>query len=301
MTGPVPTTGAIPPLGVVLPQVEGGFDELAEVAAGVERAGAGAVWLTDHLYWHGPAVDVVGALPIVAQATSHCLVGPCVLQLPLRATAATAKSMAYLDHLAPGRVVVGVGVGEHRAEYDAAGLGPIFEHRGMLLDAGIADLRAAWSGGLSSSGPFGSDADGRFTMAPARPLPVWVGGRSERARRRAAALGDGWIPHLCRLDWYAAQMPLLHADLAAAGRAEVPFVRGALLAVSVDGVEPDIDPLAWLGNLYGLDPQAFARVLVRGTADEVGATLTRFRQAGADHLALMVAGHDPTAHLAALS
>jgi alkanesulfonate monooxygenase SsuD/methylene tetrahydromethanopterin reductase-like flavin-dependent oxidoreductase (luciferase family) len=281
----------LPGLGLVLPRITGGADGIAAVAAAAEGAGAAAVWLTDHLFWTGPALDVIGALPLVAQATSTCTIGPLVLQLPLRSTAATAKSMSFLSTLAPARVVVGVGVGEHEAEYEAAGLGDAYRRRGALLDEGIADLRRAWSG---AAGPTG------LAMEPSADLPIWVGGRSERARRRAAAAGDGWVPHLCRAGWFAEQMAALDDDLAAAGRSSTAFARGALVAVSVDGVEPEVDPLAWLGDLYSLPPSAFGRALARGTADEVRAELEHFTDAGASHVALMVAGNDPVAHLAAL-
>jgi alkanesulfonate monooxygenase SsuD/methylene tetrahydromethanopterin reductase-like flavin-dependent oxidoreductase (luciferase family) len=239
---------------------------------------------------------------LLAAATERCTVGPCVLQLPLRSAVATAKAMAFADDVSGGRVVVGVGAGEHEAEYAAAGLADRFHHRGRLLDEGIDELRAAWS----RSGPEGGDTgdgggdpgDGSFTMAPARVLPVWVGGRSERARRRAVARGDAWIPHLCRPSWFERRMPDLDADLDRAGRDPASLVRAAVVAVSVDGVEPDVDPTAWLGDLYASDPRTFARVLARGSATQVAAEVDRFRRAGAQHVTLFVAGDHPADHLA---
>ena len=277
----------LPALGVVLPRVTAAT--VAAQAAEAESAGAGAIWLTDHLFWHEPTIDVVTALPLALAATERCIVGPGVLQLPLRATAATAKSMAFLDALAPGRVVVGVGVGEHEAEYEAAGLADRYHRRGRLLDAAIDDLRAGWR------------REGDLAMAPSRTLPIWVGGRSEPARRRAAVRGDGWFPHLCRPSWFAGQAALLDQDLEVAGRAGAPFARAAVVAVSVDGVEPDVDPLGWLGSLYRLPPRVFGRVLVTGSPDEVATELHRFREAGAHHVAAMVAGDRPAEHLAALA
>ncbi|HRW36843.1 MAG: LLM class flavin-dependent oxidoreductase [Acidimicrobiales bacterium] len=261
------------------------------LAAAAEAAGASAVWLTDHQRWHRPCVDVIGGLHAVAAATSRCRLGPCVLQLPLRDLAGTAKSMAYLGALAGDRLVVGVGVGEHRREYELCGHGDRFARRGRLLDAGIAELRERWA-------PSGDDE--RLVLAPTATPPIWVGGRSAAARRRAAQLGDGWIPHLCRADWFAAEVPRLAADVRAAGRDGEAFTRAAAVAVFVEEVEPETDPHAWLGRLYDLPPATFARAVVRGTATQVVSELDAFAAAGADHLALVVAGDRPVDHLRAV-
>jgi alkanesulfonate monooxygenase SsuD/methylene tetrahydromethanopterin reductase-like flavin-dependent oxidoreductase (luciferase family) len=281
------------PVGVVLVDEPrpGGWASLGPVAAELEAAGADAVWLTDHLFWHGSAVDVIGGLHAVAAATRTCTIGPCVLQLPLRHVASTAKSLGYLASLAPDRLVVGVGVGEHEAEYRAAQMLHRFDRRGPLLDAGIDELRRLLAGEV--------DADG-LALTPAAPLPIWVGGRSHHARRRAARRGDGWIPHLCRADWFAEQMPLLDADLAAEGRSTDAIARAAVVAVAVDGIEPEVDPCAWLGRLYDLPPKAFERVVARGSAAQIAEELEAFEASGATHLTLVIAGDRQADHLAAV-
>lgn len=262
----------------------------AQTAARAEAAGASALWVTDHLVWHRPSPDPMAALALVAAATERCHLGPLVLQLPLRDTAPCAKSLAFLDHLAPGRVVVGVGVGEHRSEYEAAGVGSRYERRGRLLDEAINVLRSTWAEGAAHG----------LAPAPRAPLPIWVGGRSAAARRRAARLGDGWVPHLCRPEWFAEQVAALDADLAAVGRRPAEVRRGVVVAVSVDGIEPTVDPAAWMGRLLGAPPSAFERVLARGGAPAVAAAVARYRSAGAAHVALLVAGDRPVDHLEAL-
>lgn len=264
-------------------------DSLVDDAAALDALGVDAIWLTDHLYWHEPTVDVIGALALVAHATERCRLGPGVLQLPLRSAAAVAKSMAFLDRLAPGRVVVGVGVGEHRGEYEAAHRGPAYGRRGRVLDRDIARLREAWAGG----------EDG-YALLPARPLPIWVGGRSGASLRRAATLGDGWFPHLCTPDWYAAHRARLDGALAEHGRDPAEVRRGVLVAAAVEGVEPGLDPAAWLGSLYRLDPGRFGHVLVHGSAARILEAIAAYEQAGAEHVALMIAGDRPVDHVAAL-
>ncbi|MEO6987248.1 MAG: LLM class flavin-dependent oxidoreductase, partial [Aquihabitans sp.] len=154
-----------------------------------------------------------------------------------------------------------------------------------LLDEGIVELRRAWA------------QAGDLTMAPARNLPVWVGGRSERARRRAATLAEGWIPHLTPLSWFAKQQDLLTADLETAGRNPEQFARGVGLVIAVEGVEDADAPLAWLSQTYKLPAQAFAPVLLTGTAEHVADQVQAFRSAGADHVALWPASSRPLDHI----
>ncbi len=121
---------------------------LAAVAAGAERAGAGGVWACDHLFWHGPVVECLTALGVAAAATERCTIGSAVLQLPLRDAGVVAKQAASLQDLSAGRFVLGLGVGSHPGEYEAAGRD--YAARGRRLDAQVADLRSLWSGGLAA-------------------------------------------------------------------------------------------------------------------------------------------------------
>ena len=280
------------PLGIVLaeaPPTSGGWADLGPLAAELEQVGAAGIWLTDHLWWHRPTADALGALHQVAAATRRCTLGPLVLQLPLRDAVATAKSLSYLDHLAPGRVRAGVGIGERAEEYAAAGKAEAFHRRGRLLDDAMDALRAAWS----------PSVDG-WAMQPGGAVPLWVGGRSEAARHRAAVRGDAWIPHFVPAPWFAGQVQALAADVAAAGRPAAEVAPAVGLAVHVDRVEPGTDPFAWLGRLYGIKPEAFGRMLLRGSAEQVVEQLAAYEAAGATHAALLVAGDQPAAHLAAL-
>ncbi|MCB1040556.1 MAG: LLM class flavin-dependent oxidoreductase [Acidimicrobiales bacterium] len=275
------------PVGVVIADApQGGWSALSTVAADAESAGASSVWLTDHLLWHRPTVDVIGGLHQVAAATSRCRLGPCVLQLPLRDVASTAKSMAYLDEVSGGRVVVGVGVGEHEPEYAAAGSGDRFHRRGELLDAGVAQLRALWSGVRT----------GAVAMAPSRPLPIWVGGRSDAARRRAAAIGDAWAPHLVRASSLAAQRERLDRDLEAAGRDPSTLQLAPVLAAAIE--ELDDTGLEWFADLYGLPPSAFEHVVVRGSATRVADEVAALAAVGAREVTLFVPSRRAAEHVA---
>lgn len=269
--------------------------EIGPLAAAAEDAGAEGFWLTDHLLWHEPTVEPLAALALVAAATRNCLLGPCVLQLPLRDPAAVAKAATFLETLAPGRVVLGVGAGEHRGEYDAAGAGARYSRRGSLFDEGLAALRAMWT------------STGRYAMAPGTATPVWVGGRSDAAIRRAAHRADGWVPHLCRPDWFEEKLALLETETAAAGRSVGAVHRAVVVAVAVDlpggpPLDERIEALARTFGPPGHGPEAarVAPVVVTGSASRCAAGVRRFADAGAQHIALMPAGPDPLEQLSAI-
>lgn len=283
-------------LGIVLARIEP--TAIEETARAAEAAGASIIWATDHVLWHEPTIDVFGALTLIARATSDVRIGSLVLQLPLRTTASVARSFSFLNALAPGRIIAGLGVGEHRGEYDAAGLLDRFHRRGRMLDSGIADLRRLLDAGTGDEDTAGSD---RYQILPGARIPIWIGGRSEAAMDRAVRSGDAWVPHLCTAETYARDLQRLDDKLLSSGRDPGSVERAVAVAVSVDGVEPDVDPLRWIGDLYRLDGHLFERVLVRGDAAEVRDRIDAFRSAGAGHVALLVAGDRPADQLRAIA
>ena len=176
---------------------------IAEVAAAAETAGYDAVFVTDHPFpadrWLATgghhALDPFVALSFAAAATTRLRLHTNLLVLAYRNPFHTAKAIASLDALSGGRVIVGIGAGYLEAEFEA--LGVDFSERNELTDEAIVAMRAAWTGETV-------DAVGRHwraarnTMLP-RPAsdagpPIWVGGNSRLAIRRAVELADGWMP-----------------------------------------------------------------------------------------------------------
>lgn len=264
-----------------------GWAGLGTLATETEDLGIDALWFADHLFWHRPTPDPATAIAIAAASTSRLVLGPMVLQLPMHNTAAVAKTFGFLNEVTAGRIILGVGVGEHRSEYEAAGVGERFSERGRTLDRAIIELRAHWSG------------DEEPAMAPVRAAPIWIGGRSAAARRRAATVGDAWIPHFPHIRWYRRQIVRFEEEVDEAGRVPAPR-SGVCVLIHVDGIEPDVDPLGWAADLYRLPPDAFAPILIRGSAGEVVSRLGEFVDAGASHLGLLTAGNRPLDHVAAV-
>src|SRR5664279_2797887 len=273
----------------------GAISEITSVCRRAVELGAGALWTCDHLFWHGPCLECMVVLSIAATATDRALLGTCVIQLPLRQAPVVAKQAASLQALTGGRVVLGVGVGSHVGEYEQAGAA--FHTRGSELDAGIKELRRSWhSGAGTTAGDLEAGGPARYRQLPApAPVPVWCGGSSEAALRRAATLADGWMPLFLSPAEYRDAVDRLAKEAAAAGRPDDAVTPSIVLFVSVDD-DPAIARTRgteWMSSLYGIPAKAFERHLVSGTLAEVTEAITSYRAAGARHVALYVTSDQP--------
>jgi alkanesulfonate monooxygenase SsuD/methylene tetrahydromethanopterin reductase-like flavin-dependent oxidoreductase (luciferase family) len=227
-------------------------------------------------------------LAIAAGATRRAMLGTCILQLPLRQPAAVAKQATALQLLSGGRFVLGLGVGIHEGEYVQSGVD--YSRRGQLMDAGIAEIRDAWA--------TAGDTEIRYRQEPGSPtIPIWVGGASEAARRRAAAVADGWVPLFITADEYGGALQSLRAETVAAGR-PADAVEPAVVVFAHVGPEGEARQKGcqWLSDLYGIPAKAFERHLVAGTSETCAAGLARFVQAGARHIIVMVAAPNAVQH-----
>ena len=188
----VPNSGPLP--GTI------GISEMARV---LEQAGFQSLWVADHVVlpaeigsrypfaadgratWSTttPYFDAVVAMALIAGATERATIGTAVLVLPLRNPVVFAKQAASLDVLSGGRLALGLGAGWLREEFEA--LGVPFDARGRRLVDGIRILGECWTGTYQE--------DIVFSPTPVGTLPLYVGGHSEIALRRAGALGDGWL------------------------------------------------------------------------------------------------------------
>ncbi len=176
---------------------------VGELAAAAETAGFGAVFITDHPFpadpWleHGGhhALEPLVTLAFAGAATSVIGLHTHLFVLPYRNPFLAAKGIATLDVLSGGRTIVGLGTGYLKPEFEALGAG--FADRNDRMDEALAALDAAWSGKSVVFDGSGYQASGN-TMLPRprqRPRPpLWIGGNSRRAIRRAVERADGWCP-----------------------------------------------------------------------------------------------------------
>jgi len=175
--------------------------DVGAIAVAAEAAGFDGLSLTEHpipgANWlaHGghQSVDPFVALAFAAAATTRLRLLTYLAVVPYRNPFLLAKASSTLDRLSGGRFVLGVGSGYHKTEFFA--LGVDFEERNALFDEALEVLPLAWSGEAFSYKGRHFEARNVIQLPrPAqRPIPIWIGGNSKLARRRAARV-QGWMP-----------------------------------------------------------------------------------------------------------
>ena len=252
------------------------FRRIAETA---EAAGFDSLWAGDHVAFHQPLLDVVVALATFAAVTERVALGAGVLLLPLRPPALVAHEIASIDYLSGGRVILGVGVGgESPKDFEAVGV-PVRE-RGARADEAMRALRVLFAGAPASfRGRFSAFEDVSIAPAPAQTggPPLWVGGRSEAAIRRAGTLGDGWLPLWVSPERFAEGLDALREY----GREIVPaVVLPALVGGTIEQAR------RYLSRRYGTEfsTHAVERYTVVGSAAECAERAAAYVEAGARHV-----------------
>ena len=224
---------------------EGGVGgaELIEAARAAEHAAFAWVSCSDHVLVPASRAEAMGAtwydagstLAFVAGATTRIALLSHVLVLPYRHPLVVAKQYGTLDHLSGGRVILGVGSGHLKPEF--AILGADYGRRGRVTDEYIHAITAAWDQEVACFD--GHTVAFRDVMVAPRVAqrprpPIWVGGNSRAAVRRAARHADGWIPWQLTPDDFAAAAAYARAERAT----DAPLELVAPLAVAADAA-PD--------------------------------------------------------------
>lgn len=217
------------------------------MAVVAEEAGLDAVFVTDHPAPDATfmakgghhALDPFVALTVVATATTRLRLHTNLVILAYRNPFISAKAIATLDVVSGGRVIVGTGAGYLAPEF--AAVGADFEHRNDITDEAIRVMKAVWGGEPVTT--TGLHFDAVETVALPLPVqrphpPIWIGGNSNRALRRAVELADAWnpmpsparasrmlrTPPIESLDDLSRRIGDLRAAAEKAGRADVPEV-----------------------------------------------------------------------------
>jgi probable F420-dependent oxidoreductase len=251
---------------------------ILESACKAEELGFDAVLVNDHIIVDGtPQVvaswgntyDPLMVLSYVAARTSRIRLGTSVLIMPYRNPVATAKMMATLDQLSGGRVIAGVGVGWNEAEF--AALGVPFRERGARTTEYLRLWQACWAPGETTfHGRFFSFAGMHVKPKPLQQPhpPIWIGGTSPAALRRAAAFAQVWQPTPMALEALRERQAYLREACAKIGRQDVPATR---MSFRVNFSE--------ITGGMARDPNsATERPLGQGTPAQVADDMRRFRQ-----------------------
>jgi len=187
-----------------------------------EKSELDSLWFSDRLSSPLPIPEPMTTLAAVAARTTRLKFGPSVFITPFRAPAVAAREIAMIDYLSGGRMLPAFGIGvEQEREFLAAGVP--FRERGRRTDEAIRIMRLLWAENeVTFRGEFWRLE--RITVLPKpvqQPMPLWIGGNSEAAMRRAGRLGDGWIPSFIPPDAFRIGVAKTQAFAAEAGR-EVP-------------------------------------------------------------------------------
>ncbi|MEV6538613.1 LLM class F420-dependent oxidoreductase [Streptomyces sp. NPDC051665] len=257
-------------------EADAGPADLVEIARAADRAGFDYIAGCDHVgvprrlaaamstIWYDP----VATLSYLAGVTEHVRLLSHVAVVGLRHPLLTAKQYATLDHLSGGRLILGVGAGHVQEEFEA--LGVDFGRRGPVLDESIDALRAAL-------GPdefpehhgklYDFEGLGQRPRPAQEHVPLWVGGSSPAAVRRAALKADGWLPQGDPRDKLPAQIGRIRR-LREEASVQGPFVFGSI-------TEP----------LYVGDPGwEVGRRTLTGAPEVLAESLRAYRAMGVDQI-----------------
>ena len=241
-------------------------DMLRRWARTVEGLGFDLLMVSDHVavtpdvakQYPAPFYEPFTTLAWLAGITERIRLGTTVLIMPYRHPLLVARMAANLNDLSGGRLVLGVGVGWAREEFEALGLP--FHRRGALTDEHLDALRAAWADGEDYRGG---------------PVPIWIGGNSDAGLRRAVRLGETWHPLRNTLPWLREALSRLKSLADEHGR-PVPAVapRIVLRLTTTPLTDPD-------------------RLAGTGTIEQIVEDLEQLRLLGADTVVLDPFGGDP--------
>lgn len=253
---------------------DAGVAEIVQVARAADAAGFLYVAVCDHIAIPTQAAetmstawwDTIATLSYLAAVTEHVRLLGHVYVLPYRHPLVAAKAWATLDALSGGRAILGVGAGHVRGEFEA--LGVPFEERGRLLDEGIDAVRAALATEFSAhrGERWQFEGLGQRPRPVQATVPIWVGGSSKPAMRRAAERGDGWLPQGPPEGGMEAGIAFVREHRAAT-RGDDPIVLGALS-----------------GPLHVGEPDWDTGRCVRGPAEKIAAYLRTYRDLGVDQI-----------------
>jgi alkanesulfonate monooxygenase SsuD/methylene tetrahydromethanopterin reductase-like flavin-dependent oxidoreductase (luciferase family) len=285
--------GMFPPNGLL----ELGPEAARAFLAQAGQAGIDHICCGDHVsFFVGAGFDGLVQAAALAMLHPTLPVYTGVYLLPLRHPVLVARQLADIARLAPGRLIFGVGIGgEDRREVEICGVDPAT--RGLRMDECLAIVRQLLTGEpVTWHGRFFNLDEAVIAPAPAEPVPMIVGGRSDAAVRRAGRLGDGWLGIWNSPRRFAAAVELAADEADQAGRPGPPR-RHAMqvwcgLADSRQAARACLAPA--MEAFYQAPFERFERYCPYGTPEDVAEFLAPYAAAGCAEFNLIpqVPGHD---------
>ena len=267
-----------------------GPEQLRNVAQRAEALGYDHVWVSDHIilpkkvdsfYPYAedgvptfkpdePYYEPLSALNFIAGCTQRVRLGTHVLIIPYRNPVLTAKILSTLDVLSGGRVILGAGVGWMEEEFQAMGL-DTYKDRGAVTDEYLQVYKELWTKeDASFDGKYYQISDTGFEPKPVQKPhpPVWIGGHSGPAVRRAAKYGDGWMP-------IGLRPPAILEPEELAGK----IARLRKLTVEAGRAE-DAVALTFSTGVVFNDAAGSSRAWMQGNPDQIASDLRQYQDLG---------------------
>lgn len=261
------------------------IERILGVARSAEELGFASIWVTDHLFvprtldiiYRDNMLEPLTLLSHLAAVVPRVRLGTSVIILPYRNPIIVAKILASIDQLSHGRLIFGAAVGWMEEEFRA--LNVPFAERGALSDESLRIIRDLWTHEVvSHRGTFYQYEDMQASPRPVQQPgpPIWIGGNSARARRRAAEFGDGWHASSLHAAAMAPGCRHLQELWARYGRQGQP-VLSVRTELSIEGVSDQV-------LSYPPRPGRPPRMPMRGSVSAIVDALGAFQEIGVTHV-----------------
>lgn len=278
------------------------LDEKQAILDQLHAAGIDQVYMADHVSFRdGSGTDGFVEIAALSQLHPSMRVMISVYLLALRNPVTVARQLATMAKIAPGRVMLGVGIGgEDRHEIEVCGVDPTT--RGRRTNECLEIVTALMSGSpLTYSGEFFELTEARIKPAINPPVPLIIGGRSDAALRRAGIYGDGWIGAWCSPRRFSEALKIIADEAARYGRTDIDWQHGYQPWVGVAASQREAKELVSnaMESFYRVPFAAFEKYVPSGTPAQVAAALRPYIDAGCSILNLKVVAESEAASIAA--
>ncbi len=294
--------------GLLLPHF-GAHMSVADCLEGARRAeayGFDSVWVRDHLVFKPHAgeggdpshLECLMLLAALAPVTTKLQFGT-AMAICHRHPIHLAQSCAGLSEISKGRFILGLGLGGFPHEFAAAGRPSSLTERAELARINIEICRTLWRGEtVSHRSAYFEFKDVALKPRPDKSIPIWIGGSTPAACRRAVALGDGWMPARINYPTFGKRIEYLRSLCAEAGRpmietAVMPFttigkdVENALRGIDVKGLLDEAhNSSTWVKPASGKfeTREDLGGVLIAGSPADIVRESATYEAAGANHI-----------------
>jgi len=272
----------------------GSWSATKEAAIAAERSGFASIWLNDHLLPPAGPLDVPfreawTSLSAIGATTRTVQLGTLVACNSFRNPALLAKMASTLNSITDGRIVLGIGAGWHRPEYEAYGYAySTIGERMARLEESVRIMKMMFQDGKATFyGKYYTVRDAPSIEVPNHKVPVWVGGGGPRLVRMAARLADGWNCYRMRLEEFKARLGIFEQECKRAERdrkeVTISLVTDCMVAALNSDVERLIEAAAFergqARDRYRVDDS-----VIIGNSTEAAERIRGYQEMGVNHL-----------------